>query len=323
MSSLLEVDHLELSDIAFRTIGEQMSSKRHGLSSASEESSSKNELWYSQHSDLFSPQPEGPSDSGIWVKSPYSICIEVGRYCNFRCAVCISDSSPDHRDVDDWVGPAIRHINGAFGPIRTVWSGGEPVLLPRIAAYIKLSKSLGNANVLVTNASKFIGDLEVDWVDISVYGDNSTAFRRYTLSSAFEAFKRNLKQYTSAYPRVSASFILGVHGSPALQRMVELVLDAGITRLKFHRLSLAGRNTASPTGDGELEVTNMAAYLTGRPVSASYTRTKSSDQKRKGYWVVKAPGLFTNSDVAVPIDNTLAVIGAVDSYRAVNQSLFK
>ena len=106
--------------------------------------------------------------------------------------------------------------------------------------------------------------------------------------------------------------------------MADLVLDAGITRLKFHRLSLAGRNTiAAPTSDVDAEIADMTSYLAGRPVSASYTRTKSSDQKRKGYWVVKEPGLFTNSDVAVPLSNSEVVIGAVESYRALNQSLFK
>lgn len=260
----------------------------------------------------------------MWLNPPYSVCIEAGRYCNFRCAVCISDSSPEHRNTGDWVTAAIQDINAAFGPIRAVWSGGEPVLIPRIADYVKMSRSLGNANVLVTNASKFIDGLAVDWVDISIYGDNSAAFRAYTLSSTFLTFKKNLHRYSSAYPRVSASFILGIHGSPALRRMADLVLDAGITRLKFHRLSLAGRNTiAAPTSDVDAEIADMTSYLAGRPVSASYTRTKSSDQKRKGYWVVKEPGLFTNSDVAVPLSNSEVVIGAVESYRALNQSLFK
>ena len=220
--------------------------------------------------------------------------------------------------------PAIQNINAAFGPIRAVWSGGEPVLVPRIADYIKLSKSLGNANVLVTNGSKFIDGLAVDWVDISIYGDDSAAFRAYTLSSTFAAFRKNLRRYFSAYPRVSASFILGIHGSPALRRMVDLVLEVGITRLKFHRLSLAGRiTTVALTSDVDAEIADMESYLNDRAVSASYTRTKSSDQKRKGYWVVKEPGLFTNSDVAVPISNNEAVTAAVDTYLALNQSLFK
>ncbi|MHB8744519.1 MAG: radical SAM protein [Sulfuricaulis sp.] len=280
-------------------------------------------LWYSRNSDLFTEEADVDMASGSWFSAPYSICIEVGQHCNFRCNVCISDSSPDHRRREDWIVGALVNIGKAFGPVRLVWSGGEPVLYPEILDYIHHSRSLGNANVLVTNASRFIREAPVDWIDISVYGHSKETFEKYTKSSLFETFKRNLYRYSTEYHRVSASFILGLHGSSCLKSMVQMVLDAGVKRLKFHRLSLAGRNDLMQGGEtADLEAAAIQAYLNGLPIHASYTRTKSSEHKRKGYWVTKAPGVLTNSDVSISLTNSVEVARAIAGYSSMNKSLF-
>ena len=124
-----------------------------------------------------------------------------------------------------------------------MWSGGEPTLYPKLRDHLHQSTALGNANVLVTNGSRFIPELPVAWVDFSIYGYLRESFQSFTGSSQFEKVRRNLSLYASTYPRVSGSIVLGVHGVDALKRMADMAIDAGVRRLKFHRLSLAGRNT--------------------------------------------------------------------------------
>ena len=137
-------------------------------------------LWYSRNTDLFSDDAKAQPGSGLWLSPPFSVCFELGRRCNYRCQICISDSSPDHAGSDGWVPKALANIKNNLGSVRAVWSGGEPTIYRNIRSNIELSSSLGNANVLATNGSKFLSGLAVDWIDISVYGDNAESFERYT-----------------------------------------------------------------------------------------------------------------------------------------------
>ena len=287
------------------------------------ESTRSNCLWYSRKNDLFTLEHESVSEPGIWLRAPYSICMEIGRHCNFRCKLCISDSSPAHHQENEWVIPALLNINRAFGPIRAVWSGGEPALYPNLLDYLLRSRALGNANVLVTNASRFIENAAVDWIDISLYGYSTETFRSFTGTSNFKSVERNLVRYCTEYGHVSASFVLGVHGFDALKKMVKIVIDAGVSRLKFHRLSLAGRNETEQGGDSaDIEIGELQSYLSDFSVDASFTRTKSSEHKRKGYWVAKPPGVLTNSDIVVPLVETTQLVSAVSNYSSLNRSLF-
>lgn len=288
------------------------------------ESRDGDRLWYSRESDLFEATEVAHESDGMWISAPYSVCMEIGQQCNFRCGICISDSSPLHQMETDWVSTALKQINEAFGSVRVVWSGGEPTLALGIEDLIDRSRRLGNCNVLVTNASRFISHIAADWIDISVYGYSNATFERYTNSSLFETFRRNLDRYVTAYPRVSASFILGVHGPAALKAMVRMVLDSGVRRLKFHRLSLAGRNLEDHKGDSaSSEVLEIQSYLNHNPVVSSFTRSTSSNHKRKGYWVARYPGVLANCETAIPLDDSSRLVRAIKNNAESNVSLYK
>ena len=280
-------------------------------------------LWYCRRSDLFAHSPESLGEDGAWFAAPYTVCVELSRHCNFRCKLCISDSSPDHEKGGEWVSKALTDIFEAFGAVRIVWSGGEPTLHPNLKQQIQASHELGNANVLVTNASNFIGDAAVDWIDISIYGHSKESVRDFTGVPIFGKIMRNLRLYCSEYERVSASFVLGAHSFAAIKAMIDMAINAGVTRLKFHRLSRTGRNElVHQIDDGSPEAALIQDYLRDLKVEASFSRTSSSEHKRRGYWVAKPPGILTNSEESIALPDKIALANGVNRFNTDNKTIF-
>jgi MoaA/NifB/PqqE/SkfB family radical SAM enzyme len=281
------------------------------------------ELGYSLDTDMF-VEPDQIVGTAHFFGPPYTVCFEVSRRCNFRCNVCISDSSPEQERGGDWVHQAVRHVSAAFGPQRLVWSGGEPTLMLELPGLMEKSRDAGNVNVLVTNASRYLPSLAVDWIDISIYGEDQSSYETFAHTAQFNKVRTNIRRYIEKYPRVSVSFLLGVHGPARLIRMTELALDLGVKRFKFHRLSLAGRRLVSMDGtthEAEMAVANEL-LRTRTDVFATYSRSESSDQKRRGYWVAKAPGVLTNSAQSVALDNRDQLRSVVVADRSANRALF-
>ena len=107
-----------------------------------------------------------------------------------------------------------------------------------------------------------------------------------------------------------------------MKNMVRLAVDSGIRRLKFHRLSLAGRIDLPMVSESvENEVRELREFLDGWPVCASFTRTRSSSQKRLGYWVAKPPGVLTNSDVSARLDSSQEVRDCISQFLSTSKSL--
>ena len=292
----------------------------------SQEPAQKNDdtsLCYLVDRDQFAPLTQFSESVEKKFGAPYSLCMELGQYCNFRCRICISDSGPTAVKCSDWVLPALANLHSTFGPLRIVWSGGEPTIYQDLAILLDKSATLGNSNTLVTNASRFVEGLSVDWIDISIYGYSEESFRKYTSSPLFKVCAKNTRLYANKYPRVSASFVLGVHGVHELKLLADFAVEAGIRRLKFHRLSRAGRIIDQRLEDStEDEIHALREYLSMLPVDATFTRTKSSNQKRAGYFVAKPPGLLTNSEMAISLNEADQLREGVNKYSMLNRSLF-
>lgn len=287
-------------------------------------SSFDTKLRYVIDTDLFADCSDCERAGGEAMSPPYTLCIEADRRCNLNCRVCISDSSPRELANDAWIPDALQASAELFGPLRVVWSGGEPMIRPRLGEQLHLSRSLGNRNVVATNATRFLPNLEVDWVDISVYGWSEDTFRAHANGRVrFSTVEANIKRYVASYSRVSASFVLGVFPNLELTHMVEFALDTGIRRLKFHRLSRAGRVPATLTADAiEEQIASMSSLLNGTATSVTFSRSSSSDHKRLGYWVVKPPGLLTNAAVSVVLKNRVAAAATIAEFHSTNRSLF-
>jgi hypothetical protein len=182
---------------------------------------------------------------------------------------------------------------------------------------------MGNANILATNGSRFIDALQVDWVDISIYAANSHEFTLHTNSRAFVKFKRNLTLYSSSYPRVVANFIVGVHPIDKLKCMMDMAMDSGIFNLKFHRIGVAGRikHDFIPRQYDE-DVEKIKEFLMGKGVRTSFSQSQTSDHKLTGYWVARNPGVLTNSEQIVALDDSIKLREVLSKYCQTNRSLF-
>jgi molybdenum cofactor biosynthesis enzyme MoaA len=281
-------------------------------------------LRYVVDTDLFAESVDCEKVIGDLMSPPYTLCIEADRRCNLTCRVCISDSSPREAANDSWIADALNTAATLFGPLRVVWSGGEPMIRPKLREQLRLSRLLGNRNVVATNATRLVRGLDLDWVDVSVYGWSEDSFRAHTHGQVrFSTVAANVKRYVQEYPRVSTSFVLGVFPTAELVRMVEFALDSGVQRLKFHRLSHAGRLPDTFSAEAfELQVASMAALLNGRDVCATFSRSSSSDHKRMGYWVVKPPGSLTNAARTVDLKDVAATAATIAEFQSTNRALF-
>lgn len=257
---------------------------------------------------------------------PYTLCVEADSLCNLACNVCISNSSPRQQRNDEWINLAIKKIHDLFGPLRIVWSGGEPMLRSELPQQLDLSSSLNNVNVIATNGTKYIPDLKADWIDLSIYGYSESSFQKYTNTKfKFDKIQENLKQYVATYPRVSASFVLGVFENADLLRMVDIAMESGIKRLKFHRLSFNGRFPDGLDDEKLVEqarLCKLSLYEAGADVTATFTRSTSSDHKRAGYWVLKAPGRLTNSKKSLSLNDPISIRRELIITQELNRSLF-
>ena len=278
-------------------------------------------LWYQCDTDRFLEYQT--TSEGQWMAAPYTICFALSRHCNFECSLCISDSSPRNKIDVDWIEKSLTNINNFIGNIRVVWSGGEPTLHPNLREYVNLSKLMGNANILATNGSKFMEALQVDWVDISIYAATQHDFTLYTNSRSFAKLINNLALYSNSYPRVVANFIVGAYPIDKLKCMIDLIMNSGISNLKFHRIGFTGRIKSDfiPRQYDE-EVEKIKEFLIGKNVCASFSQSQSSDHKLTGYWVARSPGVLTNGEQIVALEDSLKLRETLNRYNYINRTLF-
>ncbi|MBT9148454.1 MAG: Sporulation killing factor maturation protein SkfB [Syntrophomonadaceae bacterium] len=107
---------------------------------------------------------------------PSTIDIAITGRCNMNCLVCFGPRR-HLRDCDINKLTALIRILPEYGVKSVVITGGEPLLVDRLAEVLKVAKSAGLVVVLSTNGISLRDKLEtvgpfVDWVGLPLDGDS-------------------------------------------------------------------------------------------------------------------------------------------------------
>lgn len=280
-----------------------------------------NQAWYSLDQDLFHSRPVG--GDGCWLDAPLSVCMQTGTRCNLLCHFCLSDSGALGTSDGGWLTGAVSALTHSAGPTRLVWSGGEPTLIRDLDRILAISKSLGHINVVATNGTREFSSPYADWIDVSLYGADEAQYELRTGRRVCERVWANLGTMLAGPARISINVLLGMYPNEALVAIVSRALEAGVTRMKFHRALPIGRHRANGDGSTLAAQARIARdLLDGSPAFGSFPLSASAGEFIDSYMVVRTPGVLTTGRWSVSLDDGPAVRSALSGMLASNRALF-
>lgn len=176
----------------------------------------------------------------------------VGQRCNLRCVHCYAHS----RDID-YPGE-LNHEEGLrliddlaqFGAPVLLFSGGEPLMHPRILELIGYARKKGMRAVISTNGTLITPELAgklkefgLSYVGISLDGLEETNDRFRGMKGAFAAALAGVRHCREAGIKVGLRFTMNRKNVHDLNGIFDLLYEEKIPRICFYHLVYAGRGT--------------------------------------------------------------------------------
>jgi len=176
----------------------------------------------------------------------------VGQRCNLRCVHCYAHS----RDLD-YTGE-LNHEEGLrliddlaqFGAPVLLFSGGEPLMHPRILELIGYAREKGMRAVISTNGTLITPELAaklkefgLSYVGISLDGLEETNDRFRGMKGAFAAALAGVRHCREAGIKVGLRFTMNRKNVHDLNGIFDLLYEEKIPRICFYHLVYAGRGT--------------------------------------------------------------------------------
>ncbi len=172
------------------------------------------------------------------------------RRCNLRCIHCYSDSRDQAYpgELDD---AAARKLIGDLADLGCpvlLFSGGEPLMHPRLFEYVALAKDNGLRPVVSTNGTLIDGDaakrlVEAGsaYVGISLDGLEAVNDRFRGTKGAFKQAMRGFEACLKHGQKVGLRLTLTKRNVADLPKVFDLIEREGIDRACFYHLAYAGR----------------------------------------------------------------------------------
>lgn len=190
----------------------------------------------------------------IEATKPLSICIRVTRYCNLQCLYCLSSSGPGLPRGNLAIIEDVLNVLNVFAPIRIVFSGGEPLLFPHLVTILSLSKSIGNVNVVSTNATlspKTLVDIfeYVNWYDISLHGYDRESYAKARGLDLFDKVVENIKILVRMNAYVCINYLLHKENYMELQKALNLFTQLNVSKVRLDHVLRIGYATEIDIAD--------------------------------------------------------------------------
>jgi MoaA/NifB/PqqE/SkfB family radical SAM enzyme len=210
--------------------------------------------------DLFfrsKPMPDGDP-------TPLSVTIRLGSECNLSCGVCLSEERPFESTLSSSAVVHLIDLLSPFLPLRIVWTGGEPTLVPFLREALGAAIDKGFANVVTSNMT--IGDPLRDLrgeftYNISVYGNNRDAYRRHTGRDLFDVFARNLQDIIETRHRVALNVRVERNWQAYLPQTISWIRHLPICKLLLTNTRRTGRIGDSVWPPNSSEMAELERYL--------------------------------------------------------------
>ena len=186
------------------------------------------------------------------------------RRCNLRCVHCYSRSEDKAYggELDARDAAAMLEDLARFGVPVVLFSGGEPLLRPDLAALIEKAVGLGMRAVLSTNGTLIdratadrLKTLGLSYVGVSLDGLREANDRFRGTPGAFDRAMAGIRHCMAAGIKVGLRFTITRRNADQIDGIFDLVRDQRIPRICFYHLVYAGRGTTLMAEDLDHEAT--------------------------------------------------------------------
>jgi len=205
------------------------------------------------------------------------IQIHPTRRCNLRCLHCYSLSSPDERDSLSYsvLAPLIEDAQ-AEGYKVASFSGGEPILYPRLGDALRYAKSLGMRTTVTSNGmlltEKHLAVLAgcVDVLAISLDGVPEAHNRMRACDQAFARMVANLEAVRKSGIDFGFIFTLTLYNVNEVDWAARFAFEQGAKLFQLHPLEEVGRAVEQLTGQRPDALESTYAFLEAERLRRKY-----------------------------------------------------
>jgi len=176
----------------------------------------------------------------------------VGRRCNLRCVHCYAQSRDEEYSGEMSHEEGLRLIDdlAAFGVPVLLFSGGEPLMRPRLYELISHARERGMRAVLSSNGTLVtpevaarLKEFGLSYVGISLDGLEETNDKFRGMRGAFRQAIAGIRHCREAGIKVGLRFTLNRRNVQDLDGIFDLLYEEKIPRICFYHLVYAGRGT--------------------------------------------------------------------------------
>lgn len=194
----------------------------------------------------------------------------VGRRCNLRCVHCYSHSHDQEYAGELTHEEGLRLIDdlAAFGAPVLLFSGGEPLMRPRLFELIAHARKLGMRAVLSTNGTLITPDVAaqlkefgLSYVGVSLDGLQETNDRFRGVKGAFKLALEGIRNCRQAGIKVGLRFTMNRRNAQDIGGIFDLLVSEDIPRVCFYHLVYAGRGSKLISEDLSREESRNAVDL--------------------------------------------------------------
>ena len=174
------------------------------------------------------------------------------RRCNLRCVHCYAQSEDISYDNELNHEQSLKMIDDLadFGVPVILFSGGEPLVHPRLAEYAEYAVKKGMRAVISTNGTlitpekaKVLKEIGLSYVGISLDGLEETHDKFRGLKGAFKKAMQGIKNCQAAGIKVGLRFTINKRNVHEIPGIFDLLEKMDIPRACFYHLVYSGRGS--------------------------------------------------------------------------------
>ena len=175
------------------------------------------------------------------------------RRCNLRCVHCYAQSEDISYENELTHEQSLKMIDdlAAFGVPVLLFSGGEPLVHPRLAEYAEYAVKKGMRAVISTNGTlitaekaKVLKEIGLSYVGISLDGLEETHDEFRGVKGAFQKAMQGIKNCQAAGIKVGLRFTINKRNVHEIPGIFDLLEEMEIPRACFYHLVYSGRGSA-------------------------------------------------------------------------------
>ncbi len=194
----------------------------------------------------------------------------VGRRCNLRCVHCYSQSHDQEYSGELTHEEGLRLIDdlAEFGAPVLLFSGGEPLMRPRLFELIAHARERGMRAVISTNGTLITPDVAaqlkefgLSYVGVSLDGLEETNDKFRGMNGAFKLALEGIRNCRKAGIKVGLRFTMNRRNVQDIGGIFDLLIQEDIPRVCFYHLVYAGRGSKLISEDLSREESRKAVDL--------------------------------------------------------------